>query len=196
MPSPEQLLEQMRQALRSEVDALVCSLEARLDAVKESVEALTREGRFHLEEERLAMMESVNSEKARNEEDYRRRLDDLARQRQAIDDKRSEVLLEEKQEDAAFKRTQTNIFVFGGTLYDPASGYAILDTTEMLDLQTMTFTPGPSMTAARTSLAAGNLDARRLLLVGGSSGTAEISSTEILDLATMKFSPGPPMKCG
>jgi hypothetical protein len=98
-------------------------------------------------------------------------------------------------------------------------GVSDLDSTEILDVATMVFSPGPNLESARygcccvllpihrpprcladplpvcgggSSLAEGY----QLLVCGGSDGATVLSSTEILDLSTMTFSSGPCMGSG
>jgi hypothetical protein len=88
------------------------------------------------------------------------------------------------------------ILVVGGQDNDGA-----LASTELLDLGTMAFTPGPTMRSLRFACAAVRLDAHRCLVVGGKNEDVEedeedeednyLSSTEVLDIATMTFTAGP-----
>jgi hypothetical protein len=88
------------------------------------------------------------------------------------------------------------VVVFSG--YD---GNAALNTTGVLDLDAgatdASFTAGSSMATARIGCAAVRLDARRVLVVGGTDNPASragtLVTTEILDLETMRFSVGPRM---
>merc|ERR1712167_47810 len=74
-----------------------------------------------------------------------------------------------------------------------------LATTEVLDLETMTFALGPNLNTARSGCAAvklieNNAQPPRVLVVGGSSDDVyALKSTEILDLETMAFAVGPEM---
>jgi hypothetical protein len=88
-----------------------------------------------------------------------------------------------------------SIVVFGGV-----NGSTVFNTTEVLDLDagtTEAFKAGPTMATARLGCAAVRLDARRVLVVGGSDNRASpagsLDTTEILDLETMRFSAGPRM---
>jgi hypothetical protein len=67
-------------------------------------------------------------------------------------------------------------------------------TTEILNVRTMAFAPGPSMASARSWCAAAAVDAQHVLVIGGldSLGTS-LASTELLDVAMMEFAPGPTM---
>ena len=88
----------------------------------------------------------------------------------------------------------TRILVAGGL--GGAGDTGALRTTEILDLATMAFSPGPSMGSARAHFAAVNLGGGRVLVAGGDDGEREggLASTEILDVAAMAFEPGPAMK--
>jgi len=79
------------------------------------------------------------------------------------------------------------VMVFGGEFGD--------DTTEVLDTQTMEFSPGPRMLTRRLGFAAVQLDAERVLVVGGTdSADNALNTTEIFHLATRTFTPGPDMQ--
>jgi hypothetical protein len=68
-------------------------------------------------------------------------------------------------------------------------------TTEILDVATMTFAPGPEMLSGRYGCSAVALEnPRRALIVGGRSSTVGLNTTEVLDLDTMTFSRGPTMR--
>jgi hypothetical protein len=77
---------------------------------------------------------------------------------------------------------------------------ANLNTTEVLDLDTMTFSPGPTMHASRSMCAAVPLggDSRgRCLVIGGlDEDRKAVNTTEALDLETMEFTDGPAMLTG
>mmetsp|Transcript_23769 Transcript_23769/g.80219 ORF Transcript_23769/g.80219 Transcript_23769/m.80219 type:complete len:183 (-) Transcript_23769:9-557(-) len=76
------------------------------------------------------------------------------------------------------------VMVFGGEFGD--------DTTEVLDTQTMTFTDGPDMLTARSGFAAVQIDADRVLLVGGVGDNGDaLNTTGIFHLSTRAFTPGP-----
>jgi hypothetical protein len=83
--------------------------------------------------------------------------------------------------------------VVGGS--DDCDSFAgSLDTTEILDLETMRFSAGPTMLSKRSQCTAVVLDAGRVLVAGGVDGEdAALKTTEILDVATMTFAPGPDM---
>jgi hypothetical protein len=71
-----------------------------------------------------------------------------------------------------------------------------LASSEVLDLESMTFTPGPRMYSERRSERVGctaiRLDAHRCLVVGGQDRNGKpFSSSEVLDIATMTFTAGP-----
>jgi len=72
-------------------------------------------------------------------------------------------------------------------------GSSPLRTTELLDIATMAFSPGPDMLHRREACCAALLGGRRVLVLGGSDGGSRLASTEILDLETMEFSAGPQM---
>jgi hypothetical protein len=76
------------------------------------------------------------------------------------------------------------------------SGGSALDTTLLLDAQTMAFTDGPNLLAKRRGCAAVLIDADRLLVVGGCSGIGRgwLNTTEILHLSTRTVTPGPTMQ--
>jgi hypothetical protein len=85
------------------------------------------------------------------------------------------------------------IMVVGGS----SDSGQTLNTTEVLDVRTMAFAPGPSMGSARWGCAAVQVDARHVLIIGGwDSSDAALATTELLDLTTMAFSPGPIMQAG
>jgi len=72
-------------------------------------------------------------------------------------------------------------------------------TSEVLDVRTMAFAPGPSMGSAREDFAVVLIDPQHVLIIGGmdsqdESGTP-LATTEVLDsdVATMEFAPGPTM---
>jgi hypothetical protein len=69
--------------------------------------------------------------------------------------------------------------------------------SEVLDVRTMAFALGPSMSSVRNECAAVRVDAQHVLFIGGqdASGTA-LATTELLDVATMEFAPGPTMPAG
>jgi hypothetical protein len=79
------------------------------------------------------------------------------------------------------------VIVFGGC--------SALETTEVLDTQTMTFTAGPDMLTPRSGCAAVQIDADRVLVVGGVDADDEyLNMTEIFHLSTGTFTPGPDMQ--
>jgi len=89
--------------------------------------------------------------------------------------------------------------VLGGDVPDRAivlggdDGHDDLNTTEILDLSSMTFKAGPAMHLQRCGCGATVLDSDRLLVVGGYNGSKIEDTTEVLDLTTMAFVPGPRM---
>jgi hypothetical protein len=79
------------------------------------------------------------------------------------------------------------IVVFGGVSDETA-----LNTTLLLDAQTMVFTAGPNLLTGRYGCAAVQIDADRVLLVGGMDDDDETLNTmEIFHLATLTSTPGP-----
>jgi hypothetical protein len=94
---------------------------------------------------------------------------------------------------AAVRLDARRVLVVGGT--DEYNSYArSLNTTEVLDLETMRFSAGPTMLSKRYECSAVALDARRILVVGGcDESVSTLKTTEILDVATMTFAPGPDM---
>lgn len=72
-------------------------------------------------------------------------------------------------------------------------GNEYLNTTEVLNLSTMSFTPGPSMQSKRGGCAIVPLDSQRFLVIGGRVGSETLATTEVLDLDEMRFHPGPTM---
>ncbi|KAJ1456444.1 hypothetical protein M885DRAFT_564088 [Pelagophyceae sp. CCMP2097] len=81
------------------------------------------------------------------------------------------------------------VVVFGGV-----SGRSALDSTLLLDTQTMTFTAGPNMLTERYGCAVDQIDADRLLLLGGNNGGGYLNTTEIFNLSTLTLTPGPNMQ--
>jgi hypothetical protein len=73
-------------------------------------------------------------------------------------------------------------------------GVSALNTTLLLDTQTMAFTAGPNLLAKRQGCAAVLLDADRVLVVGGYAGGQYLNTTEILHLSTRTVTPGPTMQ--
>jgi hypothetical protein len=95
---------------------------------------------------------------------------------------------------AAVRLDARRVLVVGGS-NNPTSLAGSLDTTEILDLETMRFSAGPRMLSRRTDCAAVALDgARRILVAGGRDENGNtLRATEILDVAAMTFAPGPDM---
>jgi hypothetical protein len=61
-----------------------------------------------------------------------------------------------------------------------------LATTEVLDMATMEFAPGPTMLQGRRACAAARLDSAqgpRILVLGGSDEETRLSTTEVLEIA-------------
>ena len=76
-----------------------------------------------------------------------------------------------------------------------------LNTTQVLDLDTMAFSRGPTMRAARRGCAAvvplGGDSRGRCLVIGGVGEYGKrVNTTEVLDLETMEFTDGPAMLVG
>jgi hypothetical protein len=70
-----------------------------------------------------------------------------------------------------------------------------LDTTEVLDVRTMAFAPGPSMGSARWLCAAVAVDELHVLVLGGrDSASTVFATTELLDVVALEFAPGPTMQ--
>jgi hypothetical protein len=94
---------------------------------------------------------------------------------------------------AAVRLDARRVLVVGGfdytiTLAGP------LDTTEILDLETMRFSAGPRMLSRRSYCTAVALDAQRVLVAGGRDENGACRrTTEILNVATMTFAPAPEM---
>ena len=68
-----------------------------------------------------------------------------------------------------------------------------LATTEVLDLNTMAFTPGPNLLSIIGRCAAVKLDAHRWLVVGGSGVEEHLNATGVIVIATVTFTTGPVM---
>jgi len=96
-------------------------------------------------------------------------------------------------EDAAFaihalpeiQMADGQVVVVGG--YD---GTAVFSTTEVLNLTSNTWSPGPNMTSGRVGCAAVPLSSHQILVIGGN-----LSTTEIIDLVSETSTPGPEMSC-
>eukprot|EP00434_Breviolum_minutum_P006445 symbB.v1.2.005689.t1/scaffold334.1/size226555/12 len=88
---------------------------------------------------------------------------------------------------------ERRVLVAGG--FDGCRSAALrsLDSTELVDPVTLKVIPGPKMGTRRNACAAVRLDAKRLLIIGGSDDSSELDSTELLDLERMVFSVGPKM---
>ena len=80
------------------------------------------------------------------------------------------------------------MLVVGG--FDGSTRHA---TTEILNIETMTFSPGPVMSLGRSSCAVVSLPGS-VLVVGGCDGRGALNATEALSLQTMSFSAGPAMR--
>jgi hypothetical protein len=75
-----------------------------------------------------------------------------------------------------------HVLVLGGR----DSSDTALATTELLDVATLIFSPGPAMQARRVGLAAVRLDTAqgpRILVVGGANWPTPLSTTEVLAAA-------------
>jgi len=90
---------------------------------------------------------------------------------------------------AAVSLDEHRIMVAGGKSGPGQS----LQTTEILDVRTMAFAPGPSMTSVRWGFAAVPVDDRHVLFIGGQGSSGAFTSTELLDVSAMDFEPGPAM---
>jgi len=86
---------------------------------------------------------------------------------------------------------ERGVLVVGGN-----DGRKYLASTELYDLKTQTFAPGPTMGSKRWGCAAVVLEDGQVLVVGGNNGTSPLSSTEVLNPATVTWSPGPNMDAG
>ena len=82
---------------------------------------------------------------------------------------------------------ERRVLVVGG--YD---GTTRLATTEILDIDTMAFSPGPVMSLGRSSCAVVSLPGSILVLAGN--GSAAAKTMEALCLQTMTFAAGPAMR--
>merc|ERR1719183_545536 len=102
---------------------------------------------------------------------------------------------------AASLLDSNRLLVIGGS-----DGCSDLDSTELLDLNAMTFTAGPRMGTRRNFCATALLHPSSgaalpgtapggglLLVLGGSDGSSSLDSTEVLDVSKMAFMPGPSM---
>jgi hypothetical protein len=70
---------------------------------------------------------------------------------------------------------------------------------QILDLETMEFSPGPRLATPRAFAAASRLDDARLIVVGGADGAGArcgrcYATTEVLDIASLTFAPGPTLR--
>lgn len=74
-----------------------------------------------------------------------------------------------------------------------ADANSVTNTTEILELESMTFIRGPRMRARRQGCAMVAIDPYRLIVIGGFDGSTSLPSTEVLSLASMSFVPGPKM---
>jgi spermidine synthase len=84
---------------------------------------------------------------------------------------------------AAVKVDARHVLVIGGQ----DSAYARLASTELLDVATMEFEPGPALRTGRYACACVKLEAAtgpRIVVVGGSDGT-DLASTEVLSLEAL-----------
>ena len=87
-------------------------------------------------------------------------------------------------------RTGGRVMVVGGEDDDDET----LNTTEVLNISTMSFTLGPEMQSKRVGCAILPLDSQRFLVVGGNDGNGALATTEVFDLDEMQFQPGPNMQ--
>jgi hypothetical protein len=84
------------------------------------------------------------------------------------------------------------LIVIGG--YD---GFQYLDSTEVLNLQTNEFSPGPKLNTRRAAAAVTLLETGHLIVVGGKNSAGCTDTTEVLDAgsgAPLKFTLGPKMR--
>ena len=70
-----------------------------------------------------------------------------------------------------------------------------LNTTEIFDVNTRSFTPGPNLLTRRSDCAAVALDACRILVFGGFGDSAQLATTEVLNVETMTATAGPNLSC-
>ena len=82
---------------------------------------------------------------------------------------------------------ERRLLVIGGS-----DGSNSLATTEILDIDTMAFSPGPAMFVGRWGCAVISLPGS-ILVVGGCAYSAQARTTEALSLQTMTFAAGPAM---
>jgi len=71
-----------------------------------------------------------------------------------------------------------------------ASGTTTVNTTELYDPTTNTFSAGPPMKHARGGATATLLPHGKVLIAGGNDGNGDLNSTELYDVATNTFAPG------
>jgi hypothetical protein len=71
------------------------------------------------------------------------------------------------------------------------SGTTAVNTTQLYDPTTNTFSAGPPMTQARGGPTAALLPNGKVLIAGGNDGNGDLNSTELYDVATNTFAAGP-----
>lgn len=109
-------------------------------------------------------------------------------------------LLEARENCSLIALDTHRVLVAGGHgAYELHQGY--LSTTEILELDSMQFIPGPTMIHKRSQCGAVALDATRIMVVGkvdtrNTDFPADSNPTEILDLDVMNFTLGPEMSTG
>jgi len=85
-------------------------------------------------------------------------------------------------------RCAQHFLVLGGD-----DGSCFHDSVEMFEPGAMSFIPGPSMGAKRSSCAVAALEDKRVFVFGGCVGAKCLDTTEVLNMQTMTFAPGPVM---
>jgi hypothetical protein len=81
------------------------------------------------------------------------------------------------------------VFIAGGLASRTFDGPGAVASTEIYNPSTGLFTPGPSMTTARTGHGAILLSNQEVLIVGGADNSGPLASAEIYDVASNTFRP-------
>ncbi|KAJ1448670.1 hypothetical protein M885DRAFT_623227 [Pelagophyceae sp. CCMP2097] len=106
------------------------------------------------------------------------------------------IRIDERRPAPLEARGAHRILVAGGFDWDLRE----LDSTEILDLRTMKFSPGPKMQSRRNECGGVVVDDNHVLIVGGNDSTMLPTATsELLNLRSMEFQVGPAMqtpRCG
>jgi hypothetical protein len=87
-------------------------------------------------------------------------------------------MISARSECAAVPVDARHVLIIGG--WDSSITSTVSATTELLDLATMEFVPGPTMQTARGGPAAVLLDAARILVIGGHDVDDDFATTELL----------------